>query len=442
MLIKQRRVLYWFTRDLRIHDNQALHAIKSADRLLCIYVVDPRWFQQKLWQQPSISKHRWQFTLECIQGLKQNLARYDQELIVLYGDTTELISNLINNYGFSDLVLTQSSGSYERHILKAIRRKCSEAAVIEYEQYTIFNELELPFKVSQLPQTYSRFRKSIENQGVPDPLPAPKFLPIMPKIDMLEAEKIPDWLPVNTTSLRFTGGEREAFGHLFEYFSSDAPRRYKTVRNELSGWTNSSKISPWLSSGCLSPRQVIKKLLEYEQENGSNDSSRWLYVELLWREYFQWWHFLKGDQLFSFQGSKKSPPLTSFYPERFSKWCEGETPFKIVNACMKELKNTGYLSNRGRQIAASCLVNELSVDWRYGAAWFEYCLIDFDLAVNWGNWQYIAGVGVDPRGGRHFDLEKQSRLYDPDGLYQKRWGAETDPNLDSRDAADWPIIHE
>ena len=88
---------------------------------------------------------------------------------------------------------------------------------------------------------------------------------------------------------------------------------------------------------------------------------------------------------------------------------------------MKQLSATDYLSNRGRQIAASCLINELEGDWRYGAAWFENQLIDYDVAANWGNWQYLAGVGADPRGGRHFNLAKQTEIYDADGRYRSRW---------------------
>ena len=109
---------------------------------------------------------------------------------------------------------------------------------------------------------------------------------------------------------------------------------------------------------------------------------------------------------------------------------------------MNELMTTGYISNRARQIVASCLVNELSVDWRFGAAWFEEQLMDYDAGVNWGNWQYIAGVGVDPRGGRHFNIEKQTALYDPDGVYQAKWltgGDYSDQPLDSVDASDWPV---
>jgi deoxyribodipyrimidine photo-lyase len=98
------------------------------------------------------------------------------------------------------------------------------------------------------------------------------------------------------------------------------------------------------------------------------------------------------------------------------------------------------MSNRGRQIAASCLVNEMGVDWRFGAAFFEKHLLDYDVASNYANWQYIAGVGADPRGGRHFDLEKQTALYDPDGVFIGRWGGKR-PKQPKHvvDAADWPI---
>ncbi|MEY3758746.1 MAG: hypothetical protein RIR39_237, partial [Pseudomonadota bacterium] len=162
---------------------------------------------------------------------------------------------------------------------------------------------------------------------------------------------------------------------------------------------------------------------------------------LLWRDYFHGYAHLYGKRLFAFQGIKQQKPLTSFYPERFQKWCSGNTPYPLVNACMKQLNATGFMSNRGRQIVASCLVNELAVDWRYGAAYFEQQLLDYDVASNWGNWQYLAGVGADPRGKRYFDLNKQTRQYDPDGLFINKWqGGIQNLPLDSVDAADWPVV--
>ena len=242
----------------------------------------------------------------------------------------------------------------------------------------------------------------------------------------------------------FIGGETAALNRLNNYFKSSLPASYKQFRNNLSGWDNSSKLSPWLGYGCMSARQVVQAIKHFEASNIKNDSTEWLYVELLWREYFQWVHFAVGVKTYQFKGLNDSSPLTCFYPERFNKWCLGNTPYPLVNACMHELKQTGYLSNRGRQIVASCLVNELAVDWRYGAAWFEEQLIDYDAAVNWGNWQYIAGVGVDPRGGRHFNLAKQTQLYDEDGSYQKTWNsnsAQYSDTLDSVDVVDWPVAN-
>lgn len=108
---------------------------------------------------------------------------------------------------------------------------------------------------------------------------------------------------------------------------------------------------------------------------------------------------------------------------------------------MKQLNASGFISNRGRQIVASCLVNELAVDWRYGAAYFEQQLLDYDVASNWGNWQYLAGVGADPRGKIHFDLDKQIQQFDPEERFINKWqGFVENLPLDSVDAADWPYL--
>jgi deoxyribodipyrimidine photo-lyase len=107
---------------------------------------------------------------------------------------------------------------------------------------------------------------------------------------------------------------------------------------------------------------------------------------------------------------------------------------------MHQLVESGWMSNRGRQIAASCLVNEMNVDWRFGAAFFEQHLLDYDAASNYGNWQYIAGVGADPRGGRHFDLVKQTCQFDPEGEFTQRWEGYCPKQPEHIvDAADWPL---
>jgi deoxyribodipyrimidine photo-lyase len=107
--------------------------------------------------------------------------------------------------------------------------------------------------------------------------------------------------------------------------------------------------------------------------------------------------------------------------EKLNAWKNGETDNDFVNANLVELKLTGFMSNRGRQIVASYFINELALDWRYGAAYFEEQLIDYDVCSNWGNWAYLAGVGNDPRGKRAFNMEKQAHEYDPKNEYRNLW---------------------
>jgi deoxyribodipyrimidine photo-lyase len=249
----------------------------------------------------------------------------------------------------------------------------------------------------------------------------------------------------STDNVEFHGGEKSALSHINQYFSSDAPSSYKVTRNALScekdDWPLSSKFSPWLANGCLSARYIINALSDYEHKNTANESTYWIAFELLWREYFQWYTRQHGKQIFARTGIQPSASPASFYPQRFQQWCHGSTPWPLVNACMKQLNQTGFLSNRGRQIVASCLIYELGLDCRCGAAYFEQQLIDYDVAANWGNWQYIAGVGADPRGGRQFSIAKQQQLYDPKKIYIKRWQGDINysTTIDSVDAADWPI---
>ena len=132
-------------------------------------------------------------------------------------------------------------------------------------------------------------------------------------------------------------------------------------------------------------------------------------VDRLRREFFYWRAQIDGVHLFLPYGVARKKQLRTFDPRQFTRWCRGETNYPLVNALMHQLVRSGFMSNRGRQIAASSLIHDLGVDWRYGAAFFEKHLIDFDVASNYGNWQYIAGVGSDPRGGRRFNIDKQTK---------------------------------
>jgi deoxyribodipyrimidine photo-lyase len=221
-------------------------------------------------------------------------------------------------------------------------------------------------------------------------------------------------------------------------------RSYKETRNGLDPLAGSSTLSPWLANGNLSPREVARAISDHEARHGGNDSTYWLYFELLWREFFFWRAIRDGDALFRLRGrhghNSSAVSRCTFEPRNFARWCAGDTNYPLVNAFMRQLAATGWMSNRGRQIAASCLIHNLGIDWRYGAAFFEKHLIDYDVGSNYGNWQYIAGVGSDPRGGRAFNIEKQTALYDPDGLFTAKWEGNQPPQPEYvTDAADWPL---
>jgi deoxyribodipyrimidine photo-lyase len=183
----------------------------------------------------------------------------------------------------------------------------------------------------------------------------------------------------------------------------------------------SSKFSPWLALGCLSPRYVCQQVDKYEQERVENDSTYWLIFELLWRDYFRYICAKHGKKIFYRSGLQGVNLAWQEDWERFDLWREGKTGFPLIDANMRELAATGFMSNRGRQNVGSFLTKNLGIDWRMGAEWFESCLIDYDVCSNWGNWNYTAGVGNDARGFRFFNISKQSQDYDRDGKYVKHW---------------------
>ena len=155
---------------------------------------------------------------------------------------------------------------------------------------------------------------------------------------------------------------------------------------------------------------------------------------MLWRDYFRFLHLQYGAALYHARGLRTldgaSPPAAAQSPasarnpsnaNALHRWCQGQTGEPLIDAAMRELHRSGYLSNRLRQVVASYLIHDLGGDWRAGAAWFESQLVDFDIYSNQGNWLYIAGLGTDPRVGRRFNVAKQTQDHDPDGRYRQLW---------------------
>ncbi len=410
--------LYWFNQDLRLDDNPALDlAICGASTLLCLYCHDPAVYDVDTFGTERQGNLRQRFIEHSLDQLSANLQRHDQSLMQVSGPAMTVLPQLVEQYQIQRVVRSRHFGHFERRLWEQLQRAHPSVEFVEAEGYTLFTREQVS-GIGTLPQTFSKFRRLVERMPVaaplePRPFPPPASLPQSPEPSQADLGALP--------KLQYQGGEAAAMNHVNDYFTSQSPSTYKQTRNELDGWSSSSKMSPWLASGCLSVRRLYQRLKQYEADHGANDSTYWLFFELLWREYFQWYALQHAQKLFLPGGITGGKPDYAFDRRRFDDWCKGETRWPLVNACMQQLNQTGYLSNRARQIVASVLVNELALDWRCGAGYFEKQLIDYDVAANWGNWQYIAGVGADPRGGRHFSIDKQAQQFDADGRYVASW---------------------
>ena len=458
--------LYWFSNDLRLSDNPALAAaLKQSKKIAFIYIVDPAWFSALNYNHRFVGERRYDFILKSLVDIEQQLASRGHLLYVLQGDPLKILPQLIEDNDISLLGGAKQTGWFEIKLWQRLAQLLPEKVLQTHWANYLFpsqpwlnsdcteNNKRKHNKASNSLKSFSVFRRFIEKnqiKPVSDSIDwlAVKSSPLLLQgqvslLSQLYAERQQLILENNNhldDQLSFNAGESGGLAHLADYFSSTAPSSYKKTRNALDGWRQSTKFSPYLANGNLSPSQIWAAVDRYENDHAASEDTYWIKFELLWREYFQWLALGQGISLFTFQGMASKPPLTSYFAERFKKWCHGNTPFPIVNACMKQLNATGYMSNRGRQLAASCLVNELAVDWRYGAAYFQQQLIDHDVASNWGNWQYLAGVGADPRGGRQFNLTKQAQIWDPDDEFTRKWqGQAKNQPLDSLDAVGWPI---
>ena len=411
--------IYWFRNDLRLEDNPALMlACKSADFLLPIYVNDKRLEEETPWGFPRISEHRKVFLQESLEDLRAQLRSLGSDLVELSGDLREVFSNLRTQLGVSQIYCEQIEAPEELQQVSALRDIGFEVQALW--QSSMLDPQSLPFQLKQMPDIFTQFRQQIEKSKLRFAKPVDSVQAIPPLSNDGGAYGLQTGVDTKTGNSLFIGGARSAHTHIHQYFERRLVDAYKLTRNQLVGMDYSSKFSPWLALGCCSARSIANVLSDYENRYGANDGTYWLWFELLWRDYFRFLHFKYGTRLYwsAGLGDNRSNPFDGL---KFNQWASGNTGTPLVDAAMRELSKTGFLSNRMRQIVASFWIYDMQGDWRAGAAWFESQLIDYDVYSNQGNWLYIAGKGTDPRGGRPFNVAKQAKDHDPDGVYQRMW---------------------
>ena len=434
-------VIFWFRNDLRLHDQPALAAaLASGATHLLPVVCLPAPDERTPWGFARVGAHRRAFTAAALRGLHQQTSALGNPLLICQAPPATALPQLAKAVGATTVVCEDIAAPYEQAEVAALRAAGLQVRTVWHS--SLLPPARMPWAVDQLPGVFTTFRQKVERAGITPaaPLPAPAKLlppPELPAtvLQAVGAEQgaasIQQAAPPQGSDTRSSfpygtpacdGSETAALAHLAQYLARKLPHSYKDTRNGLTGLDYSSKFSPWLATGALSPRQIYADLKTFEHDHGANDGTYWLWFELLWRDYFRFLHLQHGPALYRARGLGPAR-ATPHDDQRFAAWCAGRTGQPLVDAAMRELAATGYLSNRLRQVAASYLIHDLACDWRAGAAWFEAQLLDYDVYSNQGNWLYIAGRGTDPRGGRRFDPIKQAATYDPDGAYQRLWGS-------------------
>ncbi|KAA8569435.1 hypothetical protein EYC84_001071 [Monilinia fructicola] len=410
--------------------------------------------------------HRAKFVAQSVWDLKNGLEKIGSGLSIRVGMVDEVVQRLIEGFEQTN----------ESKVSAVWTFNCGKMRSI------LIDDRDLPFDdPKDLPDVYTTYRKSVEplreapRPALPKPekdslLPFPTDVPpqhapftIPTEYEEIEAAllkpinaqpliKDPPKYPENALSVHpFTGGESHAQKRLEHLITSGSLTAYKSSRNGLMGTDFSTKLSAFLALGSITSRQIHSSIAVFEEGSdasdrykdvegygkGENEGTYGVRFELLWRDYMRLCTRKFGPKLFRLGGFKEEEDAHAKWStldsprdgvskeqikDMIERFLNGTTGMGFIDASQRECYHTGYTSNRARQNVASFLAKHLYIDWRIGAEWYECILVDYDVSSNWGNWQYVAGVGNDPRGNdRIFNPVKQAFDYDPKAEYVLAW---------------------
>ncbi len=411
--------IHWFGNDLRVSDQPFAEKANESKEMVGIYVMDPKRLEYNEWGFRNMSLNRLQSLREHLINLEKNLAKLGIPLLVKYGKPHNIIPELVKKHDASFSFMNEYA-THERREQQLVLRQLKGEDIHHYDGNFLFHPVNTDWQDS-FPHSFSKFRKKAEKH-----LKHMKY-EVYTELKNFGEEIHPTlkrsmrWID-DKSALPFLGGEEQGQERLNDYlFETKNASRYKETRNGLLGKDYSTKFSYWLSVGALSPFMIMEKLKCYEEAEGSNKSTYWIFFELLWRDWFRHAGKFYGDRLFFKSGTSSEKWISRDSEIAFEEWAQGKTRKDFVNANLLELNKTGFMSNRGRQNVASYLVHDQGQDWRKGAAWFENQLVDYDVYSNTGNWQYVTGTAFNPKGGAKFNIDFQAERYDKKGKYQDYW---------------------
>lgn len=424
------RHLVWFRNDLRVTDNPALwEATRDSNaEVIAAYCITPAQWRAHDWGTPKVS-----FVYAALQDLARNLETLHIPLKIItastYKDIDKKLVTLCSNLTINKLFI---NAEYELNEQIRDTRITSDLKKLKVDVFRFHDQVIIPPDEPNLVTTtgkiysvFTPFKKKWLNLANAERLRTyarPRKRDTFP----IESDRLPDFSDFWRESCKDYSAEASSrYGNmLLTNFVSSRASSYSSSR-DIPSIEGTSRLSPYLACGLISARQCISTVLEYNNcllAGDQQDIQVWI-GELIWRDFYRYVAF-HNPNIFRHQ------PLQAYTAnvewrtnsEEFERWCQGKTGFPIVDAAMRQLNETAWMHNRLRMIVAMFLTKDLLIDWRWGERYFMQNLMDADFCSNNGGWQWSASTGTDAAPYfRIFNPVSQSKKFDPDGIFIKRF---------------------
>ena len=427
--------IVWIRRDLRIRDNVALRAaVDEADQVVPVFCFDERLYSGR-----HASGPRTQFLLECLDELRGELRARGGELYIRHGKPEAELAKLATETKADSVHFAYDVSPFARRRGERTHTAFRDAG-LEVHSHEGLNAVDVRGIETQAGKPYTVFSpfhrnwEKVERRGM---LEAPGKVPVpsgpnpgkLPSLESLGLEQeVSDPLP---------GGETAARKRLDAFLDSDVSA-YSDNHDAL-GRDRTSRLSPYLHFGCVSPRQIEERLA---RRKGKGPAA--FHRQLCWRDFYHHVLFHHPRNARSEHQERYRKIKWSYAKKPFEAWCEGRTGYPLVDAGMRQLVAEGWMHNRARLVVGSFLTKDLGIDWRWGERHFMRYLIDGDEANNNGNWQWIASVGTDPSPyfRRIYNPSLHMERYDPEGTYVRRYVPELEKVPDEYIREPWEMPEE
>ena len=414
-----KKALTWIRRDLRLHDHHALsEALKNASETYVAFVFDPI-ILDKLHNKNDA---RVTFIMDSLKEIEQTLLAHGSSLIIRYGDPTEEIPKIVEEFKIDALFFNRDYEPYAKGRDQKVEKNLTNKgiSVFHYKDHVFYEKKEVLNGQGEIYKVFTPYKNKWLETFHAQESQIPEYKCNLKKLAPFKNTKSvlsTDWfyeIGFLETECVLKGGSKEALSLLKNF--RDLISNYKEAR-DIPAKEETSGLSPYIRMGNLSIRDMIRLACE----NKNPGHATWL-SEIIWRDFYQM-------ILDVYPRVEKN----CFRPEYdqikwlgknsdFEKWCDGQTGYPLVDAAMRCLNTTGTMHNRLRMVVASFLTKTLLIDWRKGEHYFALKLLDYDMAANNGGWQWSASTGVDAQPYfRIFNPYNQSEKFDPKGIYIRKW---------------------